>query len=88
LPVTIDNVHEYPSDWDDYVEITSDNQLYYDTVLDDNYPNTKIQIPNNFSFLSQFQITREFIEQIPLTTSSKKLGITGVGYEYFDPTEY
>jgi hypothetical protein len=88
-PITENNIYIDENElYDDYIEINKDNQLYYDTVLDDNFPNTKIQIPVNFSFLTQFQITSEFIEQIPLTNENQKLKIASIGYEGFNPQMY
>lgn len=88
-PITEDNIYnDENSIFDDYVEVTNDNQLYYDTVLDDSFPNTKIQIPVNFSLLTQFQITSQFIDQIPFTSENKKSKIAALGYEYFNADKY
>lgn len=87
--ITEDNIYsDENSIFDDYVEVTRDNQLYYDTVLDDSFPDTKIQIPVNFSFLTQFQITDQFIDQIPFTSENKKSKIAALGYEYFNTDKY
>lgn len=89
-PITEDNIYRDDNNvYDDYIEINANNELYYDTVLDDDFPNTKVQIPINFSYLTQFQITPELINGIPFEENGEcKTKIAGVGYEYFDTDKY
>ena len=49
------------SDNGDYVIIGDDKMLYYDSVLTEDFPESKIELPNNSYFLTQFQLNPDFI---------------------------
>lgn len=72
----IDSTDLHPSqlgNYDDYIEIPSTKVLLYDRY-EDNGQIKQIKLPENFSFLTQFQITKDFVNHIPLQ------GASGINY--------
>lgn len=74
----------------DYINIPKGKVLNYTKVIDNKEPPTPIIIPKNYSFITQFQITGDFIDNFPIDNKTNKpleLEILNIRYKTTSPEE-
>lgn len=74
---------------EDYLKIPDGEILNYTTVIDGKEPPTPIIIPRTFSFVSQFQITGDFVDKIvpDINNVPTELEVMQIGYKTSKPED-